>query len=164
MAKTGPIYIQTHLEDAELKAIVRRMRLKGKEPSVTIGLHEGEIATIGAIHEFGAPAARIPSRSFLRAAFDEREALYVKLAGEYFVELQEGRVRLRAILIAMGRRMTTDVKNKIKAGPHAPLAPATIEAKGSSRPLIDTGALIRAVRFVVDADGSETPAEEPTGV
>lgn len=61
MAETEGFSIELRGLDQLIKA------LKAKPPTVRIGvLGGGENATVGAVHEFGAPARNIPQRSFLR--------------------------------------------------------------------------------------------------
>lgn len=47
------------------------------------------------------------------------------------------------------------VKKKIKNGPFVPLSPATINRKGSSKPLIDTGHLRQSIRYIIDKGGAD---------
>jgi hypothetical protein len=134
-------------------------QLKGVDGwRVTIGVHgqeaprEGEIDNIGlaVIHEFGAPSAGIPERSFLRAAFDANVRKYLKLLLRGARAIARGRSTPKRALGITGEVAVADVVNLINAGIPPPNAPATIEAKGSSTPLIDTGALKQSIKPVVE--------------
>lgn len=60
----------TTIEIRGLEQLIKA--LKAKPPTVRIGiLGGGRNATVGAVHEFGAPARGIPQRSFLRIPLSE---------------------------------------------------------------------------------------------
>lgn len=133
---------------------------------VHVGILEGEgradhgglsVAAIGAIHEFGAPKAGIPQRSFLQSTLDERskdiDVFTQKLVGKIMRIEKGSRIpRARAVLGRLGAKVTSLVKRKITKGPGIPppLAPATIARKGSDRPLVDTGLLLASITWKVE--------------
>jgi hypothetical protein len=147
------------VKDLGMKKIVRDLeRADGWQ--VTVGVHgqdagergdfdEIDNVALAAIHEFGAPGAGIPERSFLRAAFDKNVRKYVQvlLIGARKIIAGTGTPK-QAVGLA-GEVAVADVANLINAGIPPPNAPATIEAKGSSKPLIDTGQLKQSVKPVV---------------
>lgn len=117
---------------------------------VTIGIHaeEGaELAQIGTAHEFGTDT--IPQRSFLRATVDEQDAAYREATAGEIRAVLDGRRNAEVALSRLGLRVVRDVQGKIRAGIDPALAPATIAAKGSSKPLIDTGRLLRSITYQV---------------
>lgn len=144
--------------DMGMKAVMRLIeRTKAARPNVVIGItgksggkpHEKAagmtIVDIGATHEFG--AGNVPERSFLRVTVDEHRAKYQKyLANGYRREILEiaktgaAGAEHRA-LKRLGLMVEGDIKKRIAAGIKPPLHPRTIKKKGSSKPLIDTGAL-----------------------
>lgn len=66
----------------ELKGLDKLLKaLKGKPPSLKIGVMGSRNATIGAVHEFGAPARNIPQRSFLRIPLSENLNREMERAG-----------------------------------------------------------------------------------
>lgn len=100
----------------------------------------GTNASIGAIHEFGDPAKRIPARSFLRMP------LFVK-SEEILKEASSGMEKLLAEgkHIDILKRLGIACENAIQRafgtrgfGFWKPNAPSTIRRKKSSAPLIDT--------------------------
>lgn len=128
---------------------------------ITVGVHASEasgthsegvsVGDIATWHEFGTQT--VPMRSFVRAWYDERtEFIRATLKAELTAAAQGKRTveqaMERAALIFEG-----DVKKRIANRIPPPLAPATIARKGSSVPLIDTGALRNAIRGLVKAGG-----------
>ncbi len=112
------------------------------------GLTVGDIATI---HEFGAPAANIPERSFIRAWADEALASGY-IATTLRTQMQQvvaGKRPLEQALNRCALAFEGAVKQRIANNIPPPLAPATIARKGSSVALIDTGQLRNAIRGVV---------------
>jgi phage gpG-like protein len=108
-----------------------------------------EIATI---HEYGAPKAGIPERSFLRRTFDDKRDELAKITKQLAVKLIDNRsFTMKVALGQLGAWGATQVKNTIAKGGHIPppLKKATIKAKGSTRPLVDTGRLVNSITHEV---------------
>lgn len=127
---------------------VRRLA-RGGGVVVEVGIFNGEIATYGAVNEFGSSDGRVPARSFLRSAFDDNEQAYAAQLAEGAARIQACTSDVNAELTRMGLRAQGDVKRRVVELSAPPNAPATIVKKGSSNPLIDTGALLSAVVFEV---------------
>jgi hypothetical protein len=109
---------------------------------------DGELtnAQLAVIHEFG--TGHIPERSFLRRTFDMKKQEWFKV----LVKLMKSKTAKSGdVLALMGERMKSDIKRQITtgAGIPPPNAPATIAAKGSSRPLVDTGRLVGSIDYNV---------------
>jgi hypothetical protein len=108
---------------------------------------------LAAIHEFGSPSSGIPERSFIRRTFNDRSVqadlsqLFVKLATAIVTK----NITNKQYLNAVGAWGTATIKKTITqgAGVPPPLAPATIERKGSSRPLVDKGRLLNAITWQI---------------
>lgn len=114
------------------------------------GLNMAELA---AIHEFGAPAAGIPERSFIRATLDGKRGEYARdLLPRLFRGVVERRTSIWQAFELAGMQMAADIKARITEGPGIPppLAPSTIARKGSDRPLVDTGRLLGAITWKVE--------------
>jgi hypothetical protein len=116
-------------------------------------------AELALIHEFGAPAAAIPERSFIRESFDRSHPKYDenmrKLVGAIF----DGKITLERAMGLLSKQVAQDIQAYIREGSGVPPpnAPATIAAKGSSRPLVDTGQLVGAItNAVVRGNEGET--------
>lgn len=107
-------------------------------------------AMIAAVHEFGSPAQGIPERSFLRSTVTENADKYAKMEAEKVKEaIASGRMSTYDAYSVIGNEAMNDVKLKIANGPFKALDEKTVERKGSSKPLIDTGALRQAITFEV---------------
>ena len=131
--------------------------LQGK--SVTIGwqgasaLETGEteatIVDIATFQEFG--TVTIPERPALRSVFDEKaaelEAFIEKELGAVLELKRTGEQALNRI----GLKAVSLLQDKIRSSPSwaEALKQATIEKKGSSVPLIDTGRLLASVTYAI---------------
>lgn len=112
----------------------------------------GELTNIelATIHEFGAPAAGIPSRPFLRSTFDAKKAAWNSLMARLITKVVAGHLDVVAALELVGQRAAGDVRNRItQGGNFVPNKPATIRRKGSSKPLIDKGLLLQSISHQV---------------
>lgn len=119
------------------------------------------------IHTNGSPARHIPARPVLQPAVmaaGNREAIANQLALATKANLEgkpeEAQKRMQKTGMAgqnAARNWFTDPRNN-----WPPDAPATVAAKGSDRPLIDTGALRASIVYVVK-DGDTVTAEGKTG-
>lgn len=106
-----------------------------------------QIAEYGFYNEFG--TSTIPSRSFIRSTFDANRSIYEQMADDAINDALLRGKRLRGGFTKIAVKMTADIKKKITKLRIPPNAPSTVKAKGSSNPLIDTGALRNAVRWRV---------------
>lgn len=132
---------------AQRKAYVKAGLLGGDKD-----YRPGEAITnvqLGLVHEFGTD--HVPERSWIRSTFEEKRAEYVELLKKLLVPVYEGKWGITRALGIVGARMASDQKKAVKtgAGIPPPNAPSTIEAKGSSRPLVDTSAMINSVTWEV---------------
>jgi phage gpG-like protein len=104
---------------------------------------------IGTIHEYGAPEAGIPERSFIRATIDANETVYRRLIRHLGDKLAAGSLTATEALGLFGARVVADIKRRIQAGIAPALKPATIRRKKSSKPLIDTAQLVNSITYEV---------------
>ncbi len=109
----------------------------------------GKQAGLGALHEFGAPAAGIPERSVIRATFDAKQSELAALQAQLAGQIIAGKTTVERALGIMGLRFQSWCQQRITSGSLAPNAPRTIARKGSDRPLVDTGQLVQAITFAV---------------
>lgn len=143
------------LKDLDPKALDRlRQRLVGDNRVVNVGVPEGKreedgtpVAMIAAVHEFGSPSQGIPERSFLRVAVQRNRQKYVRLNRINLVKMLRGQATVDQALGQLGEMAKGDVQTEIRSGDFAPLKPATIKRKGSSRPLIDTGQMVQSIAW-----------------
>lgn len=143
------------LKDIDPKALDRlRQRLVGDNRVVNVGVPEGTreedgtpVAMIAAVHEFGSPSQGIPERPFLRVAVQRNRQKYVRLNRINLVKMLRGQATVDQALGQLGEMAKGDVQTEIRSGDFAPLKPATIKRKGSSRPLIDTGQMVQSIAW-----------------
>lgn len=128
-----------------------------KGAKVTVGIHakegdadhgEATISYIASIHEFG--AGDIPSRSFIRAWFDEELDRNKQILRDLHVQVLAGKITEEVALERFGLYAVGRIQARIAAGIAPPNAPSTIARKGSSTPLIDKGQLRSSVTHVVE--------------
>jgi len=113
------------------------------------------LADVLAFQEFG--TATIPERRPLRRTFEEKRAELGKVA-----EAAAKQIILHGMSVAkavglIGAWGASAVKATItESDLPPPLAPATVAAKGSDKPLVDTGRLVNAITWhVVDDSDAE---------
>jgi hypothetical protein len=142
--------------DLGLKRIQRELE-KAKRQHVSIGWHEDKAhgdgmttATVAASHEFG---IGVPQRAMLATTIDDKGSELVELAGKVYAgPLFQGTLDAERALGIVGEAAQAAIQAKIRDGDPswAPLSPATIKRKKSSKPLIDTGQMIQSVRYKVE--------------
>lgn len=121
-------------------------RVADEEPTA-VSVTVLEVATI---HEFGAPAANIPARSFLRATVDEQSSSIRADQHKLAIAVLSGKLDMRRALDQLGARVAAKIQQKIARGIEPALQPRTIARKGSSKPLVDTGQLRQSVTWEVE--------------
>lgn len=138
----------TMTRDAHVKVGV--MQSKGGGASAGAGLTMVDLATI---HEFGAPAAGIPERSFIRRTFAEKHEALAAMTKRLAAAVVTKKMPVDRALGLLGAWGAAEVKRTITSGPGVPppLSPVTIARKGSTRPLVDTGRLVGAITWQVIA-------------
>ncbi len=110
---------------------------------------QGEPATlleVAAFQEFGAPAANVPQRSFVRATVDARES---EIQSAQARQIIAGKITAGTALERLGAKIQGMMQQRIAQGIEPENAPSTIERKGSSKPLVDTGQLRSAISYQV---------------
>lgn len=138
--------------DMGLRALTRGVK-KMDGAMVEAGIFEGEaspgeggitMAKLGAIHEYGTET--IPERSWMRSTDSENRREYQGWVDAVYVKAMKGSISLLSELTAVGERIASDFRRKITSLRTPPNAPSTVARKGSSNPLIDTGAMRQSVR------------------
>lgn len=110
---------------------------------------------VGAIHEFGAPKANIPERSWLRSAFDKNLPKIGEVVQESYASVVDGRASAKMALAKLGEWFTGRVKTGFADIKSPPYAESTLKARrrkgaGDMNPqmLVDTGQLRNSVQHV----------------
>lgn len=101
-------------------------------------------------HEFGAPQAGIPQRSFIRAGVDERRVEIDRLVRVLAVRVAKGQSAEEQALDLLGAKVAAWCQARIVAGIAPPLAESTLARKGGkTTPLILTGQLKSSITWLV---------------
>lgn len=143
-------------KDLGLDGIIRRAIAMDGDSHALVGIFEGaaaekkgagpvSIAEYAAYNEFG--TSKIPARPWMRTGFDANiAAIQKQMDGAALAALDGVQVRpLELGAVAMQGAL----KASITDGAWTPNAQVTIDAKGSSKPLIDTGAMRNAVLWQI---------------
>ncbi len=123
-------------------------------PHVKVGVFGGE-STKAAAHEFG--TSTIPERSFIRSTFENHRPELVKVTGAVSRQIIFG-TKVEKALGLLGQWAAAKVKNTIAvegplpeweelSEPYATLK----EERGKSKVLVDTGAMLNAITYKVEA-------------
>lgn len=108
-----------------------------------------QVAQVAYVHEFGAPGANIPQRSFIRATCDLNRGAIAALQEALAAQVLQGTTEPRAALDLLGAKVASMMQVRIASNIPPPLKPATIKRKGSSVALINTGQLRSSITWAV---------------
>ncbi len=108
------------------------------------------LAMIAAVHNFGSPERGIPERPFMTTAVHQAQAQVVELNRRNILKIIQGEMTTETALGQLGALAVGAIQKSIKSGDWAPLAQATIDRKGSSKPLYDTGQMLQSTTFVIE--------------
>ena len=133
-------------------------------PMVTVGIHEDEadppegeinMATLGAVHEFGSDDAGIPERPWLQPGFESGLKDYEEIMAEGIdaaitegVDITKSLNQVGVFAVGKVQEYMTNLKTPANK-------PATIKKKGSSNPLIDEGLMRSSVNYKLQAQKPE---------
>lgn len=105
------------------------------------------VAEYAADNEFGTNL--IPQRSFMRTAFDENIDRIENIAAIQYGKIIDGSISLAQGLGIVGQVITGMIQRKIREIRFPPNSPKTIALKGSSKPLIDFGQMVKSVTYAI---------------
>lgn len=110
---------------------------------------------LAAIHEFG--LGLVPERSFIRRTFREKQGELRAICEKLCKAVITRNMPVPRAYALLGQWGAAAVKRTITEGEGVPpaLAQATIDRKGSDRPLVDTGRLINAITYEVVEDATD---------
>ena len=112
-------------------------------------------ATVAAVQEFGSADGRVPERSFLRAGIADSEQGIKKIYENMLSDVIENDTDVSYIQSIVGEFVVGKIVEKISSGIGPANAPSTINKKGSSTPLIDTGHLRQSITYVIAPSGED---------
>lgn len=139
-----------------VQGLLERIAALG-EPKVYVGIPSSENArvgatnnaTIAAVHELSAPSRGIPARPFLIPTIKNNADKYVQLMAQGFKTALQDKSKADEVYEKIGLVASNDVKDYIVSGNFVPLKESTIDRKGSSKPLLDTGELRNSISYEV---------------
>lgn len=146
--------------------------LNGKRVQVGV-LGGGEAAWLAGIHEYGCvipvtPKMRaylhhnglhlknsttqikIPERAFLRNGYDEKKDEVVSKSEKVLGDVVGGTMSADVFLQMVGLMLSTGIKTYARNLNSPANHPYTVERKGSSNPLVDSGSMIGAIDYKVE--------------
>lgn len=89
----------------------------------------------------------IPERSFLRTGHDQNVDRIINQTERALGQVLAGKMTIDDMLDLYGQQMATAIKKYIRDLQSPPNHPYTVEQKGSSNPLVDTGQLIESIEW-----------------
>lgn len=92
----------------------------------------------------------VPERPFLRNAMRDNKGKYRNGMRASAAKLLTGKTSISVVLSKLGIMAQGDVQESITSLQSPPNSPTTIELKGSSNPLIDSGEMRGAVTWKID--------------
>lgn len=134
---------------------IQRELAKLKKIGVKVGITEenntsesgANIAEYAAYNEEG--TENIPSRPFIRSWVDNNKEQINKMMDSAFNHIVSGQWTAEDAMKRIGEFGASGIRKNIAKGSFEPNAESTIKRKGSSRPLIDSGDMRRAVSYEV---------------
>ncbi len=145
--------------------------INGKQ--IQVGVFEGENAWLAGIHEYGCDInvtqkmraflhahglhlspnttkIHIPERSFLRAGHDKYSDEVLEKVERAIGQVLNGQMSEQQFLDMAGRMLATKIKTYARDVSEPPNHPYTVEQKGSSNPLVDTGNMIEGITWRIE--------------
>lgn len=112
------------------------------------------VIDIAVFHEFG--TINIPARPFFSSALDANSKQIGDMLQEVIGKIIDGDMTAVKAAERVGLFVKSLIQKRIRDSPNwaEPLAESTIEAKGSSTPLVDTGELLNSVTYAVLEKGT----------
>jgi hypothetical protein len=123
---------------------------------------ETDIVSRAYVNERGSVKKNIPSRPFISTAYTNNQAKYKKMREAGLKKIISLKMTADYFLNLLGNEMVKDIKNSILTGNWKPNSKMTRTLKKSSRPLIDTSAMINSTNYEVRKAG--TTGSMPKGV
>lgn len=151
----------TTIKDKGYKKAISSFKELSKKPSVKIGVLEksGEhkslensealtVVEVATFNEFGTET--IPERSFIRSTVDQNFEDYVEKSRTLQNKIIMQELDVKKALSILGEKIQADIVSAINNGIEPENSPKTIAAKGSSKPLIDSGQLKQSIKYQVE--------------
>lgn len=140
--------------DAE-KRIKKLLKDLADDEVVRVGFPKGTSSMVlnkAVWNEFGTSRG-IPERPFMRNAINNNKDVYARLIKNWARDIIRGEITMEMALNRLGLKAVGDIQKEIVALRSPPNAPSTIEKKGSSNPLINTGEMRQKVTHKLGREG-----------
>ena len=129
-----------------------------KNRSVLVGVPAGTgsyedgapIAVIAAVQEFGSADGVVPERSFLRVPLRQNVEDFRAIWRALIPKVVRGELTMHQMMSQIGAKAAGVSQEAIESGIDPANAPSTVARKGSSKPLIDSGALRQSITYIVE--------------
>ena len=140
-------------KDLGMRNIMAEFR-NAHKAELVVGVLEGSknaegfnIAEYAAANEFGTD--KIPSRPFMRTAFDENKPGYIRYMEK--IVKQMGQEAFARMVTTLGLKAEKDIQKTITGRDFLPkLADSTIKAKkGSTKTLVDSTAMVNSIKHLI---------------
>jgi hypothetical protein len=156
------------LLDKGYDAFIKKTKAMAKPLSLTVGVHAGPGSAAKEVPEGAKPSpvtvldvaqwmefgtATIPARSFIRAWADENRAECQVQIAAAMRAVMRGSISQTQAMELLGLKFVGSIQARIANNIPPPLAQSTIDRKGSSVALIDTGQLRSAITSQVKGGG-----------
>lgn len=139
------------------KALARVGKALAGPSHVKVGFPSGtggDIVMRAVYQEFGTAGGGwggpIPERPFFRNAMRDGIDGYRRIAVSDAKKIYRDQMNMTTSLSRMGLQAQGDIQRSISSNTPPPLSPVTVQRKGSTATLIDTGEMRSRVSFVID--------------
>lgn len=118
------------------------------------------VADIAKIHEYGAPDANIPERSFIRSTISKNEEKYNAHIAKLRDKIFDGNIQMTTeeALGFIGQEISSDIKNTIRNNETGLDEVKPLKYREGT-PLLDTSQMLRAISYEPVMDGSQWTGE-----
>ena len=117
------------------------------DAGVSKGKNPAKIVEYATYNEFG--TATIPARPFVSSTADKQRDTWLAFMDKGVEAAMLGKADLQTVFGKLGLKMAGDIKKTINTLRIPPNKPSTVKRKGSNKPLIDSGSLLRSIRHEV---------------
>lgn len=138
--------------DGGVKGVKDRTKPAGLKVGLVEGLGEHPnsddgttIVEVGAVNEFG--SIGVPERPFLRTTMAQRHTEYENIKKQLLADIITGKKTVARAIAILGIKAQADVVSTINNWDDPPNSPETVDHKGSSQPLVDTGVMKKSINW-----------------
>ena len=164
MGRKAALKVSRHPVTGRLEDLLADFRAR-KAGHVAVGVVDGSggeeirgegitMAGLAVVHEYGAPKVGIPARLPMTLTLERKAPEIQEAQKRLAAEILRG-MPTREALGLLGEFVSSEIRATIQAGLEPPNADATIKAKGSSKPLIDSGRLVNSYTYEVRDPGED---------